>query len=525
MAWPPRRVAIPIDRRGSSVMIMTHTMTTHPAGYQKLLKRLREVSLLNSTSCALEWDQNTYMPPGALAYRAEQLAYLGGRSHRLFTAGAVGDLLSECEQQNFAPDSAEGANVREWRRHYDRAAKLPGSFVMKLERTKALAFETWREARAQSKFKLFKPHLAKIVALIRQKAEYLGYEASPYDALLEAYEPGARAEQITRLFAELRPAIVALLDRVRDRSSTLPENGLHGNYPVVAQQAFNRRVAEGIGFDFSAGRIDTTAHPFCNTLGAGDCRLTTRYHENDFTDSLYSILHEAGHGLYEQGLPPEHFGTPAGSAVSMGIHESQSRLWENHVGRSLAFWTVWHPVACEYFPSLKALTAEQVCAAVNRVRLSFIRTEADQVTYDLHIMLRFEIEQKLVTRQLEVADVPAYWNEHFEQMSGLKVTKDSDGCLQDVHWSGGGIGYFPTYTLGNLNAAQLMHQARQENASLDDDLRRGQYQSLLGWLRKKVHQEGSRLRPGELMEKVTGERTSIRYHLEHLRAKFDHGNG
>jgi carboxypeptidase Taq len=236
-------------------------------------------------------------------------------------------------------------------------------------------------------------------------------------------------------------------------------------------------------------------------------------------------LHEAGHGLYEQGLPPEHFGTPAGSAVSMGIHESQSRLWENHVGRSLSFWTVWHPIACEYFPGLKKLTAEQVCAAVNRVRLSFIRTEADQITYDLHIMLRFEIEQKLVNRQLEVADVPAYWNEQFEQMSGLKVTKDSDGCLQDVHWSGGGIGYFPTYTLGNLNAAQLMHQARQENPSLDDDLRRGQYQSLLGWLRQKVHQEGSRHRPRELMEKVTGEPTSIRYHLEHLRAKFDHGNG
>ncbi|MGA2244686.1 MAG: carboxypeptidase M32 [Verrucomicrobiota bacterium] len=495
-------------------------MTTLPAGYQKLLKRMREVSLLNTISCALEWDQDTYMPPGALAYRADQLAWLGGRSHRLFTAGPVDDLLSQCEQQGFEPDSPEGANVREWRRHFDRAKKLPPSFVIKFERTKALAYEAWREARAQSKFKLFKPHLAKMVGLVRQKADYLGYEASPYDALLEAYEPGARAERISQLFSELRPAIVALLGQVRERQAATSDLGLHGTYPIAAQQAFNRRVAEAIGFDFKSGRIDTTTHPFCTTLGAGDCRLTTRYHENDFTDSLYSILHEAGHGLYEQGLAPEHFGTPAGAAASMGIHESQSRLWENHVGRSRSFWEHWHPIACEYFPDLKNLTAEQLYAAVNRVRLSFIRVEADQVTYDLHIMLRFDLELKLVGRQLEVADVPAYWNEQFEQMSGLKVTKDADGCLQDVHWSFGGIGYFPTYTLGNLNAAQLMQTARRENPALDEDLRQGRYQTLLAWLRQKVHQEGSRYRPQDLMEKVTGERTSFRHHLEYLRGKF-----
>ena len=499
-------------------------MMTLPAGYRKLLKRMREVSLLNTISGALEWDQNTYMPPGALAYRAEQLACLGGRSHRLFTTKTVGDLLSECEQHGFEPNSAEGSNVREWRRHYDRATKLPPSFVVKFERTKALAYEAWRGARAQSKFKLFKPHLTKIVGLVRQKADYLGYETSPYDALLEAYEPGAQAARLAQLFSELRPAIVALVGQVREQSSTTPELLLPGVYPIAAQQAFNQRVAEAIGFDFKAGRIDTTTHPFCSTLGAGDCRLTTRYRESDFTDSLYSILHEAGHGLYEQGLPLEHFGTPAGAAVSMGIHESQSRLWENHVGRSRSFWEHWHPIACEYFPGLKNLTAGQVCAEVNRVRWSFIRVEADQVTYDLHILLRFEIELKLVGGQLEVADVPAYWNEQFEQMSGLRVTKDADGCLQDVHWSTGGIGYFPTYTLGNLNAAQLMETARRENPSLDNDLEQGRYESLLNWLRQKVHQAGSRYRPSELMEKVTGEHTSIRPHVEHLRRKFAAGS-
>ena len=499
---------------------MAATMTHSPASYQKMWKRMREVSWLNSTASALEWDQDTYMPPKALAHRAEQLSYLRGRAHRLFTARAAGGLIADCEQQGFAPESVEGTNVREWRRQFDRATKVPSAFVEKFERLKALAHESWREARAQSRFEVFQPHLARIVGMIRQKADYLGYEASPYDALLEEYEPGARAAGMARLFAELRPAIVALLGPALKHSAAVPDHWLSGTYPIAAQQAFNRRVAETIGFDFTAGRIDTTTHPFCATLGAGDCRLTTRYHENDFTVSLYGVLHEAGHGLYEQGLPPEHYGLPAGSAVSLGIHESQSRLWENHLGRSRSFWEHWHPLACEYFPDLKKLTAEQVYAGVNRVRLSFIRVEADQVSYDLHIMLRFDVELKLVTGELAVADVPAYWNEQFERMSGLKVTKDADGCLQDVHWSIGGIGYFPTYTLGNLNAAQLMQKARQEHPSLTDELARGQYQTLLGWLRRKVHQEGSRYRPPALMQRVTGEPTGIQAHLEHLRGKY-----
>jgi carboxypeptidase Taq len=295
---------------------------------------------------------------------------------------------------------------------------------------------------------------------------------------------------------------------------------LRGEYPVPAQQAFNRKIAEAMGFDFAAGRIDTTTHPFCATLGAGDCRLTTRYNEADFTQSLYGIMHEAGHGLYEQGLPSEDFGTPNGTFVSMAVHESQSRLWENHVGRSAAFWERWHPVACEHFPGLKTLSAAQITAAVNRVRRSFIRTEADQVTYDLHIILRFGIELNLVEGNLKAKDVPACWNEQFEKMLGLKVTKDSDGCLQDIHWSIGAIGYFPTYTLGNLNAAQLMRRAAADNGALADELARGNYAPLLSWLREKIHRQGSRHDPRELIRLATGEPTGIRDHVEYLRAKF-----
>jgi carboxypeptidase Taq len=248
--------------------------------------------------------------------------------------------------------------------------------------------------------------------------------------------------------------------------------------------------------------------------------LTTRYNETDFAQSLYGILHEAGHGMYEQGLVPEDYGTPNGSAVSLGIHESQSRLWENHVGRGPAFWEHWHPVACEHFPGLKKFSPAQITAAVNRVSPSFIRVEADQVTYDLHIILRFEIEVNLVEGKLKTADVPAYWNEQFEKMFGLKVTKDSDGCLQDIHWSIGLFGYFATYTLGNLNAAQLMRRAATENPGLTGELARGEYIPLLSWLREKIHRQGSRHAPRELIRLATGEPTGIRDHVDYLRAKF-----
>jgi carboxypeptidase Taq len=351
-------------------------------------------------------------------------------------------------------------------------------------------------------------------------ADCWGYTASPYDALVEGYETGVTASQLREVFSTLGPAIVALLGPARERSAAIPADFLHGHYPVAAQQAFNRKVAEAMGFDFEAGRVDTTTHPFCETLGPGDCRLTTRYDERNFAQSLYGVLHEAGHGMYEQGLIAEQYGTPLGSAASLGIHESQSRLWENHVGRSPAFWEHWYPTACAHFPDLKRFTAAQVSAAVNRVSPSFIRVEADQVTYDLHIILRFGIELKLIEGNLAVADVPACWNQEFEKMFGLKVTNDADGCLQDIHWSIGTIGYFPTYTLGNLNAAQLMRRAAQDNTSLDTELARGNYANLLKWLREKVHSPGSRFTPPELMQRATGAPTQSAHHLEYLRKKF-----
>src|SRR5947207_8598732 len=299
--------------------------------YQKLLKRAHQIALVSTTVEALNWDLETCMPSKGLSFRAEQLAYFAGNKHRLFTAKSTGDWIAACEEHGFPADSTESANVREWRRLYDRATKIPASLVKKFEHTRAHARAAWKEARSKSEFNIFKPHLEKLLDLNRRRANNWGFKETPYDALLAEFEPGTITAHVRSLFAELRSGLGPILSSARERPAPIPKDFLHGKYPVAAQQAFNREIAEAIGFDFKAGRVDTTTHPFCTTLGPADCRLTTRYNEQDFTQSLYGILHEAGHGLYEQGLPAEHFGTPAGSAVSLGIHESQSRLWENHV--------------------------------------------------------------------------------------------------------------------------------------------------------------------------------------------------
>jgi carboxypeptidase Taq len=495
-------------------------MTTEFKPYSNLLARSREIVIVDSASALLNWDEETFMPRAALTYRAEQLAFFSGWSHRQFTAPEVGDWIKACEDHGFTAESGEAANVRNWRWAYNRQTKLPTDLVEEFNRASTLARGAWAEARRRSEFAPFRPHLEKLLDLSRRQADHWGYAESRYDALLEGHERGARAAQLAKLFTELRPAIVELLGPIAEKSASIPADLLCGDYPIAAQQAFNREVAEAIGFDFNSGRIDTATHPFCTGLGPGDTRLTTRYDEHDFTESLYGVLHEAGHGLYDQGLPREHHGTPLGSAVSMGIHESQSRLWENHIGRSLAFWEHWHTRASHYFPALNKLSPEQISAAVNRVAPSFIRVEADQLTYDLHIILRFELELKLISGELTVGDVPRAWNEEFKKMLGLSVPDDARGCLQDIHWSLGAFGYFPTYTLGNLNAAQLMRRARQDRPELEDDLARGNYGSLLQWLREKVHQTGQRFLPPELMRRATGETTNARHHLDSLRKKF-----
>jgi len=491
--------------------------------YEKLVERMREISLVDAAAGLLSWDQETYMPPAAIEFRAAQLAYFKGRTHRLFTASEVGDWIKAGEDAAFAPLTKEAVNVREWRRAYDRATKLSPELVEEFERSTSMAWDAWVRARQMSDFATFKPHLSKLLELSRQMADSWGYTDLPYDALLEGYEPGARTRDLQQVFTQLKPSTVRLVGRIGASGGFSAKSKLPGPFPIAAQQTFNREVAERIGFDLNAGRIDVAAHPFCTGLGPSDCRLTTRYDENDFTDSLYSVLHECGHGLYDQGLGKEDFGTPMGSAVSLGIHESQSRLWENHVGRSREFWEYWLPIARKHFPSLATTSAEQIYQHVNQVRPSFIRVEADEVTYDLHIILRFELEQKLLHRELAVEDLPAAWKTLFKELFGLELPDDKQGCLQDIHWSHGSFGYFPTYTLGNLNASQMFKTAERANPNLKADLQRGEYQSLLKWLRQNVHQHGHRYLPPDLMKHATGEPTDGKYHAAYLQQKFGAG--
>jgi carboxypeptidase Taq len=486
--------------------------------YQKLLERFKEAHLLTSTSSILNWDEETYLPKKGVRYRAEQLSYLASKAHVLSTAPEVGEWLSACEQAGYPKDSDEAANVYNWRHDYDLATKLPVSFVEDFERSAALAREAWKEARLAGNFAGFQPHLQKMVDLNKQKADLFGYKASPYDALLDQFEAGATVSYIRPLFAELKSALVDLVRAIGSEASD--REPLAGHYPVAEQQAFNQLISSAFGYDFDGGRIDTTTHPFATTLGPDDQRITTRYNENLFQMSLYGIMHETGHALYEQGLPKEAFGTPLGSAVSLGIHESQSRLWENHVGRSASFWDRWYPEAVRSLTDLKRFDPATVIRGVQQVRPSLIRVEADEVTYDLHILLRFEIEVGLIEGTIAVADLPALWNERFAELFGIKVPNDRVGVLQDIHWSMGMFGYFPTYSLGNLNAAQLMNRASTDIAGLNDALVRGEYRPLLDWLRNNVHRYGRRYLPNDLMTRATGEPTKASYRIEYLRGKY-----
>ncbi len=495
----------------------------HDAAYADLIRRVREASILGSCGSLLSWDESTYMPRQGSAYRGEQMGLLARLGHEMITAPIIGELLATVESSELVrnPESDAAANVREIRRSYDRYVKVPAELVEELARVTTRAQQAWRDARKASDFAAFRPHLETIVGLLRKKADAIGYRASRYDALLDEYEPGATAAEITSAFAALRAELVPLIAAIANSGRKPNRDVLLREFPVERQRLFGEGAAAAIGFDFDAGRLDETTHPFCSGIGPGDCRITTRYNVRHFNESFFGVLHEAGHGLYEQGLPPEHAGTPLGSACSLGIHESQSRLWENQVGRGRAFWEHFFPRAKQTFPqALRGVSLDDWMFAINDVQPSFIRVEADEATYNLHIILRFEIEQALLSGDLTVADVPGAWNEKFRQLLGLKVETDANGCLQDIHWSLGGLGYFPTYTLGNLYAAQLMEAARRDLPGLEDDFRGGNFTRLKGWLNDKVHRPGQRYRAGELCRRVTGAPLDHRPLIRYLRDKY-----
>jgi carboxypeptidase Taq len=484
-----------------------------------IFQMARELALIHSSAAVVGWDQETYLPTAGAMHRAEQLAWLSSKAHELATSDAWKCALEAAEDDDPGTDLKYRANLRELRREFDRATKLSSELVVRDSVAGSLAKHAWADARARSDFSSFAPHLATLLEIAREKADLWGYDDEPYDALLEGYERGTSTAAVASLFDAMRPAVREIAAGAVAKSAAHVVALPPGPYPIEAQQRLNARIAESIGFDFQAGRIDTTAHPFCTTLGPRDVRLTTRYMESDFTSSLFGVLHEAGHGLYEQGLVAEDFGLASGSAVSLGIHESQSRLWENHVGRSRAFWEKWYPVAQEAFPQLVRMSLDSFLEYLWRAEFSPIRVEADEATYDLHILLRFQLERELLNGSLAVGDVPAAWNEGFHELFGFAPADDRHGCLQDIHWAMGGIGYFATYTLGNINSAQLFAAARREPA-IDMALGGGDYLPLLDWLRRSVHDHGAVYDPADLIARATGSVPSTEAYLVHLQSRY-----
>jgi carboxypeptidase Taq len=495
----------------------------HSQVYEQLCRHARETALLTSIQGLLEWDEQTKMPPAAGEYRAEQVAYMAGEIHKCETAPQVGEWLTQLADSPLAadPHGDSGAVIRELRREYDRKTRLPQALVEELSRTAILGQQTWVRARKADDFKQFRPILEKTLDLKRQEAAALGYKATPYDALLEDYEPGATTAEVVEVLGKLRDALTPLVEAIVGSGRRPDDAVLKCDFPVAAQEAFGQEAAKAIGFDFDAGRLDVTAHPFCGGAGPRDVRLTTRYNPRDFADGFFSIIHETGHGLYEQGLPAEHFGLPTGEAASLGVHESQSRMWENQVGRSRGFWEHFLPRAKGAFaPALDGASLDGFYAAINDVRPSLIRVDADEVTYNLHILIRFELERAMIEGDLAAGDLPGAWREKYERYLGVSSPTDADGCLQDVHWSAGLFGYFPTYTLGNLYAGQFFVKASEELGEQEPGFRRGEFQPLLSWLREKIHRHGRRYSASQLAVRVTGRALSHGAWMEQMRRKY-----
>lgn len=487
--------------------------------YETLCDFVREIAAITSSASVLGWDQETFLPPAGIHHRARQISLLESRAHGMATGTRFRKLLDKAEKEPVRARSTMAANLREWRHQVERAVRIPCSLVAQLSEASSLARQAWMEARKRSDFSLFAPHLETLLRLSRKKAALLQYRDEPFDALFENYERGAHTRKVASLFEELSPRIASLAKKATLRAASKAPKPRRMHFSIEGQQVLNQEIARSIGFDFEAGRIDTTTHPFCTTLGPRDVRLTTRYDQADFTSSLFGVLHEAGHGMYEQGLPETDYGLPSGTAVSLGIHESQSRLWENHVGRSKPFWDKWFPRAQEIFSALRKTSLESFMETLHTAELSFIRVEADEATYDLHIFLRFEMEREMINGSLEAADVPLVWNAKFEELFGMTPPDDAHGCLQDIHWSMGGFGYFATYTLGNLNAAQLFSTAMQDR-TIAAAAKKADYGPLLLWLRSSVHQRGSCLLPGPLMKAATGRETESAPYLNHLKRRF-----
>ena len=494
---------------------------------ETILKELLEASHLQGIEALLGWDQETYMPEGAGAARSEQVAYITTLMHSKLVGEPIKNALEELidldtgELRIMTLSDRETRQLKEIWRDYRQESLLPTDFVTDLAKHASVSQQAWVRARKDNDFAFFEPFLTKMVQLQKEKANYLAVGATPYDSLLDQFEPDMTSEKVAVLFKEIRARLVPLIANIREVKHRVNGSVLTREYDVDTQWDFGMAMLQAIGFDSNIGRQDRSAHPFTTSTHPTDVRTTTRLRENDLKSALLSTLHEGGHALYEQGLPVEEYGNPLGQSISLGIHESQSRMWENLVGLSPSFWRFAYPKLQAKFPDqLRNTDRDMFFAAMNRVRPSLIRVEADEATYNLHIMLRFEIEKMLINENFPVAELPQLWNEKMEEYLGVRPTTDSEGVLQDVHWSFGAFGYFPTYTLGNLYSVQFYNQARRDLPGLDDSCARGDFSGLLGWLRKNIHIVGRGRKAEELVLELTGQELSAQPFMDYLEAKY-----
>lgn len=488
----------------------------------KLKKILNEVCDINSAIAVLGWDQQTYMPQGGAEERAGALGTLSELSHIKFTAAETGKILDSLDHElkNLDPDSDDACLIKVARREYNKKTKVPAPFVAEMAETSAIAQHVWEKARETSDFKIFAPHLEKIFEQKKRYAGFFGPYEHVYDPLLDDYEPGMKISDVKAIFEKVKPAQVELIKKI-SCSKQVDNSFLFKNYDEKKQWDFGVKVLNSFGYDWNRGRQDKTIHPFTTTFGLGDVRITTRIHLNNIGSGLFSSMHEGGHAIYEQGINMGLRRTPLATGASLAVHESQSRLWENLVGRSAGFWTFFYPMLQKEFPEqLGNVSFEAFYKGINRVEPSLVRVEADEATYNLHVMLRLEIETGIMEDKIKVIDLPEIWNTKMHEYLGVTPENDAEGVLQDVHWSCGLVGYFPTYALGNMISAQLWDCINKDIPSLNEEIRNGNFTNLRLWLKEKLHRHGSKFQPADLVKRITGTNINPEPYIRYLNKKY-----
>lgn len=480
---------------------------------------LRKIEYLSNALALAEWDMRVYMPKKGIEARSDMFAYISGEVYKLQTSDTMKEYIEYFEGADNLDDVMKSA-VRNCRKIYNQTKKIPENRYREFVKVASMSGAAWEEAKEKSDFSIFQPYLEKVTEFKREFIGYWGYQGDRYNTLLDFFEPGITVEKLDEVFGQLKKGIVDILEKIKSSKVEINSSVFNKSFPKQQQQDFNMMLLKEIGYDLEAGRMDETMHPFTTDFGNKDVRITNHYYENEFRSALFSCLHEGGHGIYEQDIPDELEGTLLDGGASMGIHESQSRFYENIIGRSISFWKYFYPEVQKRFSQFEGVSLEEFYKGINKVTPSLIRTEADELTYSLHVIIRYEIEKELINGRVEVKDLPGLWNAKYKEYLGVEPANDSEGVLQDVHWSDGSFGYFPSYALGNLYGAQFLNRLKKDIPNLDDKLENGELEVIHEWLKDNIHKYGAVYEPAEIIKMVTAEELKADYFIEYLYDKY-----